>query len=56
MINLINFNIKWLNDVLMNELKIFMSDPMFDVSFSAREEIVDNNHLSKNSVILFRLL
>ena len=56
MINLIDFYVEWLNNVLMYELKVFMSDPMFDVSSSTSEEIVDHNYLSRNIVIMIKVL
>ena len=56
MINLIDFYVEWLNNVLMYELKVFMSDPMFDVSSSTSEEIVDHNYLSRNIVIMTEVL
>ena len=47
MINLIDLDIQWLDNVLVNQLKVLVADPVLDISLSTSEEIVHHNHLSK---------
>ena len=45
MIYLINFNIKWLNYIVMNKFKIIVPNPVFDIPLSSGKEIVDDDNL-----------
>ena len=49
-IDLVHLDVEWFNDVLMNELKVLVADPVFDVALPTREEIVDDNHLSRKGL------
>lgn len=45
MINLIDFNVKRCDDVVMEQLEVIMTEPVLDVTFVAGEEVVDHRHL-----------
>jgi hypothetical protein len=45
MIDLIDFYVNWIDNVVVDELEIRMTDPVVDVCFAAGEEVVDNCHL-----------
>ena len=35
---------KWLDDIMMNQFEIVVSNPMFDITFSTGEEVIGDNH------------
>ena len=39
------FNVQRVDDVMVKELKVFVADPVLDIAFSAREEVVHDCHL-----------
>ena len=41
----VTFNKKWIHDIVMNELEIWMTDPVFDVVLATREKVIQTNHL-----------
>ena len=43
MINLIDFDVERLHDIVVDKLEIFVRQPVLDVPLSPREEIVDND-------------
>lgn len=42
-INLIDFDVERLHDIVVDKFKIFVCQPVLDVPLSSREEIVDND-------------
>ena len=44
MIDLIDFDEEWMNDIMMNQFEVLVSDPMFDVAFSTGEKIIRDDH------------
>ena len=47
MVNLIDLDVQWFNNVLMNQLEVLVADPVLDISLPTSEEIIHHNHLSK---------
>lgn len=45
MVNLIDFDKQWIDNVMMNQFEILMTKPMFYIAFSASKEIISNNDL-----------
>ena len=45
-IDLVHFDVKRLDDVLMDQLEILVPDPVLDIALAPGEEVVDDNHLS----------
>ena len=48
-----NLNEKWVDNVMVQHLKVFMSQPLFNISFSSSEVVVHHKHLQHISDILF---
>ena len=44
-INLVDFDVERLHDIVVDKLKIFVRQPVLNVSFSSSEEIVDDDQL-----------
>lgn len=44
-INLIDFDIKRMHDIVMDQLEVLVSQPLFHIPLSAREEIVHYDDL-----------
>ena len=42
-INLIDFDVERLHDIVVDEFKILVRQPVLDISFSSSEEIIDND-------------
>ena len=51
MINLIYFYVQGFNNIMMDQLKVIMADPMFNISLPTSEEIVDNNYLVRLYIV-----
>lgn len=43
--HLLTFNVKRLNNIMIDQLKVFMANPVLHVSFSPGEEVVHHSHL-----------
>lgn len=44
MINLINFYVQGIHNIMVNKFKIAMPNPMLHTSFSAREKVIYHNN------------
>ena len=44
-VNLVHLDEKWFNNIVVNKLKIFMSDPMLNISSPSSEKVIDHNYL-----------
>lgn len=42
---LLTLNVKGLHHIMIDELKVFMADPVLDVPFPPREEVIHHSHL-----------
>ena len=40
-----NLNKKWVDDIVVQHLKVFMSQPLFNISLAPSEVVVHNKHL-----------
>lgn len=43
MVNFIDFDEQWIDDIMVNEFEVFMTQPMLDISFTASEKIIRND-------------
>lgn len=41
----LTLNVKGLHHIVIDELKVFMADPVLDVPFPPREEVIHHGHL-----------
>jgi hypothetical protein len=44
MVNFINFNEQWVDYIVMDQFKISVTNPMFDISLPSSKKIFDNNN------------
>lgn len=45
MINFVNFNEQWIDNVMMNEFEILVTEPVFHIAFSTSKKIIGNYDL-----------
>ena len=36
------FKVEWIHNIVMNELKVFMTDPVLNVTFATRKKVIRN--------------
>ena len=39
------FDVQWIDDIMIDQFEILVTDPMFDVAFSTRKKVISNDHL-----------